>query len=70
VAPAAFCPKETYTPGGPQSSYDKQYLRDYLLSIDWDKKPPAPPLPEEVIKNTRQKYIEAFNQLTGSRHAI
>jgi phosphoribosylaminoimidazole-succinocarboxamide synthase len=65
-----FWPKETYEPGGPQRSYDKQYLRDYLLSIDWDKKPPAPPLPEQVIKNTRQKYLDAFNQLTGTRHAI
>jgi len=60
-----FWPKETYLPGGSQESFDKQYLRDYLLSINWDQKPPAPPLPEEVIKNTRNKYIEAFNKLTG-----
>ena len=60
-----FWPKETYRPGGSQESFDKQYLRDYLLSINWDQKPPAPPLPEEVIKNTRNKYIEAFNKLTG-----
>ncbi len=60
-----FWPKETYLPGGSQKSYDKQYLRDYLISIDWDRKPPAPPLPEEVIKNTRKKYIEAINKLTG-----
>ena len=60
-----FWPKETYLPGGSQKSYDKQYLRDYLISIDWDRKPPAPPLPEEVIKNTRKKYIEALNKLTG-----
>lgn len=60
-----FWPKETYRPGGSQKSYDKQYLRDYLISIDWDRKPPAPPLPEEVIKNTRKKYIEALNKLTG-----
>jgi len=60
-----FWPKETYRPGGSQESFDKQYLRDYLLSINWDQKPPAPPLPEEVIDNTRNKYIEAFNELTG-----
>jgi len=60
-----FWPKETYRPGGSQESFDKQYLRDYLLSINWDQKSPAPPLPEEVIKNTRNKYIEALNKLTG-----
>ena len=60
-----FWPKETYRPGGSQESFDKQYLRDYLLSINWDQKPPAPPLPEEVIDNTRNKYIEALNKLTG-----
>jgi len=60
-----FWPKETYRPGGSQESFDKQYLRDYLLSINWDQKPPAPPLPEEVIENTRNKYIEALNKLTG-----
>lgn len=65
-----FWPKETYAPGGPQKSFDKQYLRDYLLSIDWDKKPPAPSLPEEVIKNTRQKYLDALDQLTGNRYAF
>jgi len=60
-----FWPKDTYRAGGSQESFDKQYLRDYLLSINWDQKPPAPPLPEEVIKNTRNKYIEALNKLTG-----
>jgi phosphoribosylaminoimidazole-succinocarboxamide synthase len=63
-----FWPKDTYRPGGSQESFDKQYLRDYLLSINWDQKPPAPPLPEEVIKNTRNKYIEALNQLTGKKN--
>ncbi len=63
-----FWPKETYRPGGSQESFDKQYLRDYLLSINWDQKPPAPPLPEEVIKNTRNKYIEALNKLTGKNN--
>jgi phosphoribosylaminoimidazole-succinocarboxamide synthase len=65
-----FWPKETYAPGGPQKSFDKQYLRDYLLSLDWDMTPPGPNLPEEVIKNTRQKYLDALNLLTGTRHAI
>lgn len=65
-----FWPKETYAPGGPQKSFDKQYLRDYLLSLDWDRTPPGPDLPEEVIKNTRQKYLDALNQLTDTRHAI
>lgn len=60
-----FWPKDTYAPGGPQKSYDKQYLRDYLLSIDWDKNPPAPNLPDDVIENTIQKYEEALAQLTG-----
>jgi phosphoribosylaminoimidazole-succinocarboxamide synthase len=63
-----FWPKDTYRPGGSQESFDKQYLRDYLLSINWDQKPPAPPLPEEVIKNTRNKYIEALNKLTGQHN--
>ena len=60
-----FWPKDTYAPGGPQKSYDKQYLRDYLLSIEWDKNPPAPNLPDDVIENTIQKYEEALAQLTG-----
>ncbi len=63
-----FWPKATYQPGGPQPSYDKQYLRDYLLSLDWDKTPPAPTLPEEVIANTRQKYMDALNSLVGRTH--
>jgi phosphoribosylaminoimidazole-succinocarboxamide synthase len=60
-----FWPKESYAPGGPQKSYDKQYLRDYLSSIEWDKQPPAPPLPDDVIQNTYRKYKEALTQLTG-----
>ena len=59
-----FWPKQTYRPGGPQNSFDKQYLRDYLTSIKWDKSPPAPSLPDEVILNTRQKYMEALTSLT------
>lgn len=60
-----FWPLESYRPGGPQKSYDKQYLRDYLLSINWNKKPPAPALPKDVISNTHNKYQEAYRQLTG-----
>ncbi|MDP2643667.1 MAG: phosphoribosylaminoimidazolesuccinocarboxamide synthase [Desulfobacterales bacterium] len=56
-----FWPQESYVPGKPQDSFDKQYLRDYLTSINWDKKPPAPCLPEEVILNTRRKYLEALH---------
>ena len=63
-----FWPKEPYRSGGPQQSYDKQYVRDYLQSLDWDKKPPAPNLPSEVIRNTRRKYLEALEQLTGASH--
>jgi phosphoribosylaminoimidazole-succinocarboxamide synthase len=65
-----FWPKATYKPGGPQQSYDKQYLRDYLLSTRWDKTPPPPRLPEEVVRNTRQKYLEALTQLSGSTHGL
>ena len=60
-----FWPKDTYAPGGSQKSFDKQYLRDYLTAIEWDKGPPPPPLPETVIQKTYQKYKEALTQLTG-----
>ena len=60
-----FWPAETYKPGGPQQSFDKQYLRDYLLALNWDKRPPAPELPPEVVGNTRKKYEEALKRLTG-----
>ncbi|MFH2098900.1 MAG: phosphoribosylaminoimidazolesuccinocarboxamide synthase, partial [Pseudomonadota bacterium] len=60
-----FWPKETYEPGRAQDSFDKQYARDYLESLGWDKKPPAPSLPPEVIEKTRQKYLQALTQLTG-----
>jgi phosphoribosylaminoimidazole-succinocarboxamide synthase len=65
-----FWPKKSYQPGGPQLSYDKQYLRDYLISIKWNKTPPAPNLPLEVVENTRLKYMEALGSLTDIRHAI
>jgi len=60
-----FWPKDDYRPGGSQKSFDKQYLRDYLLSIQWDKNPPAPLLPEEIVKRTREKYLEAYERLVG-----
>ncbi|MCP4690379.1 MAG: phosphoribosylaminoimidazolesuccinocarboxamide synthase [Desulfobacterales bacterium] len=65
-----FWPRSAYTPGGAQKSFDKQYLRDYLLSLDWDKTPPGPSLPEEVIRKTREKYLEALVQLTGDSHGL
>jgi phosphoribosylaminoimidazole-succinocarboxamide synthase len=60
-----FWPREDYQPGGPQKSYDKQYLRDYLESLSWNKQPPPPPLPAEVIANTRARYLLALKTLTG-----
>jgi phosphoribosylaminoimidazole-succinocarboxamide synthase len=61
-----FWPKDSYKPGGPQLSFDKQYLRDYLISIKWNRKPPAPYLPKDVVDNTRSKYMEALKRLTGA----
>lgn len=63
-----FWPKATYLPGGAQQSFDKQYLRDYLLSLDWDQTPPGPALPQAVIDKTRAKYLEALSLLTGDTH--
>ena len=60
-----FWPLNEYQKGKSQNSYDKQYVRDYLLSTKFNKKPPAPPLPEEVIENTKKKYLEALYKLTG-----
>lgn len=54
-----------YAPGGPQQSYDKQFVRDYLESIDWDKSPPGPALPDEIVAKTRAKYLEAFELIVG-----
>ena len=58
-----FWPADDYAEGRPQKSFDKQFLRDYLLSINWNQKPPAPELPEEIIENTRGKYEEALKRL-------
>jgi phosphoribosylaminoimidazole-succinocarboxamide synthase len=60
-----FWPREGYQPGGPQPSFDKQFVRDYLEAIRWNKQPPVPSLPDEVVSKTREKYIEAFERLTG-----
>ena len=60
-----FWPKDDYKEGRHQKSYDKQFLRDYLLSINWNQKPPAPELPQEIIENTRNKYEEALKRLVG-----
>ena len=60
-----FWPVDTYVAGGPQPSYDKQYVRDYLESIRWNKQPPAPALPEDVARRTSEKYKEAYHSLTG-----
>jgi phosphoribosylaminoimidazole-succinocarboxamide synthase len=61
-----FWPVDKYAPGGAQPSFDKQFVRDYLLSVRWDKKPPAPSLPPEVIRTTSAKYEEALMLLTGA----
>jgi phosphoribosylaminoimidazole-succinocarboxamide synthase len=60
-----FWPADEYEPGRAQASFDKQYLRDWLDAEGWDRRPPAPRLPDEVIANTRAKYLEAFKRITG-----
>jgi phosphoribosylaminoimidazole-succinocarboxamide synthase len=60
-----FWPADGYKPGGAQPSFDKQFVRDYLERIKWNKQPPVPTLPDEVVLKTREKYIEAFRLLTG-----
>ncbi|HOJ11494.1 MAG TPA: phosphoribosylaminoimidazolesuccinocarboxamide synthase [Clostridiales bacterium] len=62
-----FWTMEDYAPGRPQKSFDKQYVREYLESINWNKQPPAPELPEDVVKNTEAKYIEAYERITGNK---
>ena len=61
-----FWPKDGYQPGCSQPSFDKQFLRDYLETLDWDKKAPTPPLPEEIIRKTSEKYLEALERLTAN----
>jgi len=60
-----YWPKDRYAPGGPQPSFDKQYVRDYLESINWNKRPPVPTLPADVVDGTRRKYLDAYRRLTG-----
>ena len=60
-----YWPASSYSPGGPQPSFDKQYVRDYLESIKWNKQAPAPALPEDVVARTREKYLEAFRLISG-----
>jgi phosphoribosylaminoimidazole-succinocarboxamide synthase len=60
-----FWPADSYAPGGPQQSFDKQYVRNYLEDIRWNKQPPVPSLPDDVVRRTRAKYLDAFTRLTG-----
>lgn len=60
-----YWPADSYAPGGPQPSFDKQYVRDYLESIRWNKQAPAPALPDDVVARTREKYLEAFRLISG-----
>jgi phosphoribosylaminoimidazole-succinocarboxamide synthase len=60
-----YWPRDGYKPGGAQPSFDKQFVRDYLETLTWDKTPPAPPLPDEVIAKTSEKYQEAYKRITG-----
>jgi phosphoribosylaminoimidazole-succinocarboxamide synthase len=62
-----FWPADTWDPGRIQPSFDKQYVRDYLETLDWDKTPPAPKLPKEIIAGTRARYVEAYERLTGKQ---
>ena len=60
-----FWPSDRYRPGGPQPSFDKQFVRDYLEAIRCNKQPPVPSLPDDVVAKTRERYLEAFHRLTG-----
>jgi len=60
-----FWPRDGYQPGRPQPSFDKQFVRDYLERIKWNKQPPVPSLPDDVVMKTREKYVEAYRRLTG-----
>jgi phosphoribosylaminoimidazole-succinocarboxamide synthase len=62
-----FWDKETYSPGKSQPAFDKQFVRDYLLTLDWDRTPPGPVLPDEVVKETSRRYREIYERLTGRR---
>ena len=60
-----FWPKDAYAPGQSQPSFDKQFVRDHLEAIGWNKQPPVPSLPDDVVERTREKYLEAYRRLTG-----
>ncbi len=62
-----FWPADEYQPGRDQPSFDKQYVRNYLETLDWDKTPPGPRLPDDVVNNTLKRYIESYERLTGQR---
>ena len=62
-----FWPADLYVPGKGQPSYDKQFVRDYLETLDWNKQPPAPELPVEIVEKTQAKYLEAYERLTGTK---
>jgi phosphoribosylaminoimidazole-succinocarboxamide synthase len=64
-----YWPRDQYAAGGPQPSFDKQYVRDYLEQVHWNKQPPVPSLPDEVVTRTREKYVEAYRRLTGKELA-
>jgi phosphoribosylaminoimidazole-succinocarboxamide synthase len=64
-----FWDAATYEPGRPQASFDKQFVRDWLLAQDWDRRPPGPALPPEVVEGTRRRYVEAFERITGASFA-
>ena len=61
-----FWPADEYAPGKLQSSFDKQYVRDYLETLDWDKSPPAPHLPADVVRGTTERFLSVYRQITGS----
>ncbi|MFM9903873.1 MAG: phosphoribosylaminoimidazolesuccinocarboxamide synthase [Pyrinomonadaceae bacterium] len=65
-----FWSAETYEPGHAQPSFDKQFVREYLETLDWDKQPPAPPLPPDVAQNTSERYLKAYQLLTGNNMAL
>jgi phosphoribosylaminoimidazole-succinocarboxamide synthase len=60
-----FWPSAEYAPGRSQPSFDKQFVRDYLERIGWNKQPPVPPLPDDIVEGTREKYLDAYRLLTG-----
>jgi phosphoribosylaminoimidazole-succinocarboxamide synthase len=62
-----YWPADAWAPGATPPSFDKQYVRDYATSTGWDKQPPAPELPDEVVAATRSRYVEAYEKLTGER---